>query len=56
MNSDTNIWHYMCTYVIGEDRIFPIGQRRTGGPDLKFENATYTIFNQPKPNVASSSS
>ena len=38
----------MRTYDIGEDRIFPVGQRRTGGSDLEFENATYTIFNQPK--------
>ena len=42
----------MRTYVIGEDRIFLFGQRRTEDSDLEFENATYTIFNQPKSNVA----
>ena len=48
MNSETYIWQYMCTHVIGEDIIFLISQRRTGGPNLEFENATFTIFNQPE--------
>ena len=54
MNFDTYIWHYMRTYAIGADRLSPIGQRRMGGSDLVFENATYTIFNQPKSSGASS--
>ena len=45
---DTCIWHYMRTYTNGGDRIFPIGQRRTGKAELELKNATYTIFSQPK--------
>ena len=45
---DTYIWHYMRTYTNGGDRIFPIGQRRTGKAELELKNATYTIFSQPK--------
>ena len=53
---DTYTWHNIRTSIIGEDRIFPIGQKKNGMIRFKFENATYTIFNQPKSSVASSSS
>ena len=55
-NFDTYMWHHIRTSTIGEDRIFPIGQKENGMIQFKFENATYTIFNQPKSSVASSSS
>ena len=53
---DTYILHNIRTSTIGEDRIFPIGQKKNGMIQFKFENATYTIFDQPKLSVASSSS
>ena len=43
---------YMRTHTNGENRIYLIGQTRTGNSDLEFENATYTSFNQPKSIVA----
>ena len=36
-NSDSYIWHHMHICVIGEYRIFPIGQWKTGDPDLSWK-------------------
>ena len=53
---DTYIRYNLHASTIGEHRIFPIGQKKNGMIRFKFENATYTIFKQPKSIVASSSS